>query len=102
MKKLILAIALLVSWTGGALAAISDEQYIQYQVEVQTLLYKDAQDPAKMMAEMKPIQEKYKPDSEEWSQYYEALQKDPTRFLKLHGQIEEQLKKNGIQWEKQN
>lgn len=101
MKLFLAALIFLAAIGTTWAAAVSDQDYIHYQVDIQTLLYKYSEDPTKLAAEMQAVNEKYKPDSKDWESYMDGLQKDPTRAIQLHQKIEEQLKKSGIQWGEQ-
>lgn len=98
MKKFCAALLLFLSTS--AFAAVTDQDYINYQIETQTIIYKHAQDPTKMATEIQGIEQKYPIQNQEWKDYFMALQKDPTRMIQLHEQIDAQLKKSGIApWE---
>lgn len=96
MKHISLLFAFIFIFSNLAWAAVSDQDYINYQVEMQTILYKYAQDPTKMVSEMKTLETKYPTQSPEWTDYLSALQQDPTRLMKLHQQIDEELRKQGV------
>jgi len=82
------------------LAEVTDEDYIQYQMEVQTNMYQNAQDPEKMQAEMKRIEAKHEPYSPEFRQYMQQLYNDPEKVMELSIEVRERLQENGIGWGK--
>lgn len=96
MKNISLLFVFIFAFSNFAFAAVSDQDYINYQVEMQTILYKYAQDPTKMVSEMQALEAKYSTQSPEWTDYLSALQQDPTRLMKLHQQIDEELRKMDV------
>jgi len=94
----VLVLLICILKTSTLLAEVTDEDYIQYQMEVQTNMYKNAQDPVKMQAEMKLIEAKHEPYSPEFRQYMQQMYTDPEKMMELSIEVKERLQENGIGW----
>jgi len=80
------------------LAEVTDEDYIQYQMEVQTNMFQNAQDPETMQVEMKRIEAKHQPYSPEFRQYIQQLHTSPEKAMELSIEVKDRLQKKGIGW----
>ncbi len=75
---------------------LTDNNYIEYQVQFQETLYTHAQDPKTMQTKMQALQKKYNVMSPEWKSYMQALSQDREKIMQMNQEVKKQLEEKGI------
>lgn len=75
-------------------AAMTDEDYINYELDYNKVIFIYGNDHEKL----DEVYKKHKVGSPEWNAYYEAMMNEPDKYSKLRRIVEERLPEARNQW----